>query len=130
MIKFSMKIILKITCFLIAFYMLAAFLFNPRVLILLVPPVLIIVLLLFIMYKFARPQFDKLIFFFQRKKADPNSYINQANTNITHGLNHLSKKKAISQKNLELLKQLDDLRKEGTITQQEFDEEKKQILNL
>lgn len=128
MIKFSMKIILKITCFLIAFYILAAFLFNPRVLILLVPPVLIIVLLLFIIYKFARPQFDKFVSFFKRKRADPNSALNQAKKQAVQGFHNYQSRKAISQKNIELLRQLDQLRQQGILSEQEFEEKKQQIL--
>ena len=133
--------------------MLAAFLFNPRVLILLVPPVLIIVLLLFIIYKFARPQFDKFVSFFKRKRADPNSALNQAKKQAVQGFhNYQSRRadpnsalnqakrqavqgfhnyqsrKAISQKNIELLRQLDQLRQQGILSEQEFEEKKQQIL--
>lgn len=69
--KFGIKVVLKLTSFLIGFYIIFCFVFNPRILILLIPPILIIGFLLFIMYKFARPQFDKLVNFSNVKELIP-----------------------------------------------------------
>lgn len=126
--KFGIKVVLKLTSFLIGFYIIFCFVFNPRILILLIPPILIIGFLLFIMYKFARPQFDKLVNFFKRKGADPNSALNQAKRQTIQGIRNYQSRRALSQKNIDLLKQLDELRQQGILSEQEFEEKKQQIL--
>lgn len=126
--KFGIKVVLKLASFLIGFYIIFCFVFNPRILILLIPPILIIGFLLFIMYKFARPQFDKLVNFFKRKEADPNSALNQAKQQTIQGFRNYQRRKALSQKNIDLLKQLDELRQQGILSEQEFEEKKQQIL--
>lgn len=126
--KFGIKVVLKLASFLIGFYIIFCFVFNPRILILLIPPILIIGFLLFIMYKFARPQFDKLVNFFKRKEADPNSALNQAKQQTIQGFRNYQSRRALSQKNIDLLKQLDQLRQQGILSDQEFEEKKRQIL--
>ena len=126
--KTGVKIVLKLASFLIGFYIVFCFVFNPKVLMLLIPPILIIGFLLFIMYKFARPQFDKLVSFFKRKNADPNSALNQAKRQTVQGFHNYQSRRAISQKNIELLRQLDQLRQQGILSEQEFEEKKQQIL--
>lgn len=128
--KLGIKIVLKIASFLIGFYIIVAFVFNPKIFVLLIPPFLIIGFLLFIMYKFARPQFDKLVNFFRRNKNNPTSSFNRFKQSTTRDFNNHQQRQAISQKNLDLLQQLDQLRQQGILSEQEFEEKKKQILRL
>lgn len=130
--KFAFKTIIRFSSFLIGAYALILFFLNPTILKLTLPLILIAGLAIFLIYRFARPRFDKGV-----KEASP--YVRKAAKNLAGSSSTVARfvntkltDQAVSNKNkhldLDRLKKLHDLVEEGVLTQEEFEAKKKEML--
>lgn len=119
------KILWKGFLFIISLIIIVGVLFNSKMLPYTIPTLIILIVLIFLLYKFAKPLFDKLFGWLKIKTPEVTKSISDKTSSYMTQKTTDSRNKKLD---LNRLEELHSLVEKGVLTQEEFEQKKKEML--